>query len=88
MEKLKKGVHGEGNKEADRQFREAESKFVHSEEGKRKIAEAGNLSKEEAEKPPEPVLRKRSNSPKIKKPSYVCSTWSITGQSCRTSAQM
>lgn len=50
MEKLKKGVHGEGNKEADRQFREAESKFVHSEEGKRKIAEAGNLSKEEAEK--------------------------------------
>lgn len=50
MGKLKKGVHGEGNKEADRQFREAESKFVHSEEGRRKIAEAGNLSKEEAEK--------------------------------------
>lgn len=48
MEKLKKGVHGEGNKEADRQFREAESAFVHSEEGKRKIAEAGNLSDEEA----------------------------------------
>lgn len=48
MEKLKKGIHGEGNKEADRQFREAESAFVHSEEGKRKIAEAGNLSDEEA----------------------------------------
>lgn len=48
MGKLKKGVHGEGNKEADRQFREAESAFVHSEEGKRKISEAGNLSDKEA----------------------------------------
>lgn len=50
MSTLKKNVHGEGNKEADREFREAESKFVHSEEGKRKIAEAGNLTEEEAEK--------------------------------------
>lgn len=48
MEKLKKGIHGEGNKEADRQFREAESAFVHSEEGKRKISEAGNLSDDKA----------------------------------------
>lgn len=28
MSKLQENVHGEGNKEADRQFREAESKFV------------------------------------------------------------
>lgn len=50
MGKLQKNVHGEGNKEADRQFREAETRFVHSEEGKRKIAEAGNLSEDEAKK--------------------------------------
>jgi hypothetical protein len=50
MSTLKKNVHGEGNKEADRKFREAESKFVHSKEGKQKIAEAGNLTEEEAEK--------------------------------------
>ena len=41
---------GEGNKEADRKFREAETKFVNSGEGKRKIAQAGNLSEEEARK--------------------------------------
>ena len=38
---------GEGNKEADRKFREAQTKFVNSEEGKRKIAQAGNVSDEE-----------------------------------------
>ncbi|HEV8095589.1 MAG TPA: hypothetical protein VGP71_07660 [Burkholderiales bacterium] len=41
---------GEGNKEADRKFREAETKFVNSAEGKRKIAQAGNVSDEEARK--------------------------------------
>jgi hypothetical protein len=46
--KLKKNVHGEGNKEADRKFREDEAKFVRSEEGKKKISEAGNLTEEEA----------------------------------------
>ena len=39
---------GEGNKEADRKFREAQTKFVNSDEGKRKIAQAGNVSDEEA----------------------------------------
>ncbi len=39
---------GEGDKESDRKFREAQAKFVRSEEGKRKIAQAGNLSEEEA----------------------------------------
>ena len=34
---------GEGNKEADRKFREAQTKFVKSDEGKRKIAQAGNV---------------------------------------------
>jgi hypothetical protein len=39
---------GEGNKEADRKFREAQTKFVKSDEGKRKIAQVGNVSDEEA----------------------------------------
>ena len=39
---------GEGNREADRQFREAQTKFVQSEQGKQKIAEAGDVSEEEA----------------------------------------
>lgn len=39
---------GEGNKEADRKFREAQTKFVNSDEGKRKIAQAGNVSDQEA----------------------------------------
>jgi len=39
---------GEGNKEADRKFREAQTKFVKSDEGKRKIAQAGNVTDEEA----------------------------------------
>ena len=38
---------GEGNREADRKFREAQTKFVRSEEGKQKIAEAGEVSGEE-----------------------------------------
>jgi hypothetical protein len=42
------GNQGEGDKESDRKFREAETKFVHSREGKQKIAQAGNLSDEEA----------------------------------------
>jgi hypothetical protein len=39
---------GEGDKESDRKFREAQAKFVHSSEGKRKIEQAGNVSEEEA----------------------------------------
>ena len=39
---------GEGDKESDRKFREAQAKFVHSSEGKRKIEQAGKVSKEEA----------------------------------------
>lgn len=50
MGTLRKNVHGEGNKEADRRFREAESRFVHSDKGKQKIAEAGNLSEAEAKR--------------------------------------
>ena len=41
---------GEGDKESDRKFREAQAKFVHSSEGKRKIAQAGKVSEEEARK--------------------------------------
>lgn len=47
VEKLKRNVHGEGNKEADRRFREAESRFVRSEDGKREIAKAGDLTEKE-----------------------------------------
>jgi hypothetical protein len=39
---------GEGDKESDRRFREAQSEFVRSQEGKRKIEQAGNVSEEEA----------------------------------------
>jgi hypothetical protein len=41
---------GEGDKESDRKFREAQAKFVKSSEGKRKIAQAGKVSDEEARK--------------------------------------
>ena len=41
---------GEGDKESDRKFREAQAKFVHSSEGKRKIAKAGKVSGDEARK--------------------------------------
>ena len=41
---------GEGDKESDRKFREAQTKFVKSGEGKRKIAQAGKVSEEEARK--------------------------------------
>jgi hypothetical protein len=39
---------GEGDKESDRKFREAQAKFVHSSEGKRKIEQAGKVSDDEA----------------------------------------
>ena len=48
MSASKPGNQGEGNREADRKFREAETRFVRSEEGKRRIAQAGNLSEDEA----------------------------------------
>jgi hypothetical protein len=35
---------GEGNKSADRNYREATKKFVQSERGQREIEEAGDLS--------------------------------------------
>lgn len=48
MTEDKRRIQGEGDKESDRKFREAESKFVHSKKGEQKIAEAGDLSEEEA----------------------------------------
>ena len=53
---------GEGNKEADRKFREAQTKFVNSAEGKRKIAEAGNVSDEEARQLGEAEKKARARS--------------------------
>jgi len=40
---------GEGNKTADRRFRESSREFVHSERGKEQIDKAGDLSPEERE---------------------------------------
>ena len=52
---------GEGDKESDRKVREAQTKFVHSEEGKRKIGEAGKVSEEEARKLREAEEKARSH---------------------------
>jgi hypothetical protein len=41
------GNEGEGNKTADRNYREATQKFVNSERGKAEIRGAGHLSAEE-----------------------------------------
>lgn len=48
MKDPKRKVQGEGDKEADRRYRESQSEFVQSEEGRRKIEQAGELSPEEA----------------------------------------
>lgn len=50
MNSTQRNTQGEGNRQADREFRESEKRFVNSEEGKRKIAQAGNVSEEEARK--------------------------------------
>jgi len=50
MDKAKSKIQGEGNKEADRRFREQESRFVQSRKGKEQIARAGELSEEQARK--------------------------------------
>jgi hypothetical protein len=39
---------GEGNREADRRYREQTQKFVQSERGKQEIARAGEVSDDEA----------------------------------------
>ena len=49
MAERQRGNQGEGNREADRKFREAQTKFVQSKEGQQKIAEAGKVSEAEAE---------------------------------------
>lgn len=41
------GNEGEGNKTADRNYREATKEFVESERGKREIQNAGNVSPEQ-----------------------------------------
>jgi hypothetical protein len=41
------GIEGEGNKTADRNFREATRKFVESSRGQREIRKAGDVSAEE-----------------------------------------
>lgn len=52
---------GEGNREADRKFREAQTKFVRSERGKEKIAEAGQVSEKEAKELREAEKKARSH---------------------------
>jgi hypothetical protein len=48
MANRKAGIQGEGDKEADKRYRERTEKFVNSPEGKEKISHAGDLSEEEA----------------------------------------
>jgi hypothetical protein len=62
MSKSEGKNQGEGNKEADRKFREAQTKFVNSDEGKRKIAQAGNVSDEEARRLRDAEEKARSRS--------------------------
>lgn len=62
MSKSEGKNQGEGNKEADRKFREAQTKFVNSDEGKRKIAQAGNVSDEEARRLREAEEKAKSRS--------------------------
>ncbi|HKU70321.1 MAG TPA: hypothetical protein VJQ51_05745 [Burkholderiales bacterium] len=52
---------GEGDKEADKRYRERTEKFVNSPEGKEKIGHAGDLSEEEARK-----LRKAEEKAKLR----------------------
>ncbi|HSO06186.1 MAG TPA: hypothetical protein VLW45_03045 [Pelomicrobium sp.] len=46
----KRNIQGEGNKEADREYRERTKEFVESEKGKEKIKQAGEVSPEEAKR--------------------------------------
>lgn len=50
MKEVRQKNQGEGNAEADRKYRDDASRFVQSEKGMRKIAEAGNLSRKEEKK--------------------------------------
>lgn len=62
MAEQKGGNQGEGNREADRKFREAQTKFVQSKEGQQKIAEAGEVSEEEAQQLREAEQEARAHS--------------------------
>ena len=44
----KRNIQGEGDKEADRKYRERTTEFVKSEKGRKAIERAGKLSEEEA----------------------------------------
>lgn len=61
---------GEGDKEADKRYRERTEKFVNSPEGKEKISHAGDLSDDEARKlrkaEEKARLRAKEEDPQIK----------------------
>ena len=63
-------IQGEGDKEADKRYRERTEKFVNSPEGKEKISHAGDLSEEEARKlrkvEEKTKLRAKEEDPQIK----------------------
>lgn len=68
------------HKAADiRQFRGAESAFVHSEKGKRKFSETGNLSDDEARK-----LEKIAEKTKSHAKEYRGWSWVATRNPCTT----
>ena len=56
---------GEGNKTADRNYREATQKFVESERGREEIKKAGNVTPSEEKDIRARRRSKRSNAPKI-----------------------
>ena len=53
-------IEGEGNKSADRRFRESSREFVSSKEGKEQIRKAGDLSEEERRRAEEAAEKGRA----------------------------
>ena len=60
-------IEGEGNKTADRRFRESSSDFVHSERGKEQIDKAGELSEEERRRGDEAAEKGRSRAKEVER---------------------
>ena len=70
MPTQKHNVQGEGDKEADKRYRERTEKFVNSKEGKEKISHAGDLSEEQAKRmrqaEEEAKLRAKGEDPQVR----------------------
>jgi hypothetical protein len=63
---------GEGNKSADRNYREAAQKFVESDRGRRAVRDAGNVSSEQDIRRAEEIAKDRAKEhdpDEVRKPS-------------------